>query len=237
VSLVFCAGIEMPVKVFAERKVLTQSRPHETHQWQGNGMASRTTSRSVLAAIAGLVALALVAGTATAAHADAFRHDDATGDVIVTVPGSPGTSHVDPSQTTPDLQNLTVLHGRWIVSVATALRGLEGNGTSTWVATIVTSKGDRFDVYRGARYFDPSVRMKRNGTLFTCDGLYVHRTSVGVIAKVPTRCLGTPWKVRVGVLARTDYGSEKRPPQGHDDVLRNGVVSYGNPALSSWIAR
>lgn len=198
---------------------------------------TRSISRAAFA-LATVASMTL--GTATVARADSFRHHDAVGDVVVTIPGSPGTSYVDPELRTPDLQNLTVLHSRWTVSVATALRGLESNGTSTWVATIVTSRGDRFDVNRGAAGWPGSmtgVTILRNGTHVTCDGLYVHRTSAGVIAKVPTRCLGTPWKVRVGVLANARYGSPKQAPGGHDDVLRTGIFTYHQPALSPWIAR
>jgi len=204
-------------------------------------MTSRITSRFVLSGAAGLVALALVASSATVAHADAFRHTDATGDVVVTHTGSPGTSEVKPNLALPDFENLTVLHSRWTLSVATALRELEG-GFTTWTSTIVTSKGDRFDVIRLGIAEYPKViasyRIVRNGYRFTCNGLYVGRTPSGIIAKVPTRCLGNPWKVRVGVLAHADYGDGAEPHStGHDDVLRNGIFTYRNPALSSWIAR
>jgi len=199
------------------------------------------TIRSLLAAAAGLVALALVAGTATAAQGDAFRHTEATGEVYVTLTDTPDLSFVATSETAPDFQNLTVLHSRWTLSVATALRGLEG-AFNKWAATIVTSKGDRFDVIRlgGAKYprSTASYQIVRNGYRFTCDGLIVSRTPSGVIAKVQTRCLGNPWKVRVGVLARTDYkGGSESHWVGHDDVLRDGAVSFYKPALSPWIAR
>lgn len=193
----------------------------------------------MLAGAAALVALALAAGTATAAHADSFRHQDATGDVVVTTTSSPGASGVE-SWGTPDLQNLTVLHSRWTLSVATAVRGLGGN--DNWTATIVTSKGDRFQVTRAELLGVPptstvSVRVFRNGHSFSCDGLAVSRTSSGVITKVPTRCLGNPWKVRVGVMTHAVYGDDAVERRGHDDVLRNGAFTYYRPALSPWIAR
>jgi len=197
----------------------------------------------MLAGAAGLVALALAAGTATAAHADSFRHQDATGDVVVTTSGSPDETHVDPMLALPDFYNLTVLHSRWTVSVATVLHSVDGY-RSTWTATIVTSKGERFQVIYGRSNAGPSalvyLSLVHNGFHRKCDGLHVARTtpsstSKGVIAKVPTRCIDNPWKVRVGVQDHTVYGDDQA--RGHDDVLRNGAFTYYRPALSPWIAR
>jgi len=204
-------------------------------------MAPRITSRTVLAGAAGIFSLALVAGTTTAAYADSFRHTDATGDVVGTLTGAPDLTQVFPSQKVPDLQNLTVEHSRWTVSVATALRGLEGAFTR-WTATIVTSTGERFDVNRFGSGEYPrmtvSYNIAHNGYGIKCDGLIVSRTSSGVIAKVPTRCLGNPWKVRVGVLAHAERSDGAEPHwSDHDDVLRNGAFTYRKPALSPWIAR
>lgn len=205
-------------------------------------MTTRRISGSALAFAAGL---ALVAGSATAADAEGFRHQDATGDVVVSTTGSPGSSHVEPLLALPDFQSLTVLHSRWTLSVATVLRAVDGYH-ATWTATIATSSGERFQVLYGRSDAGPSalvdVALIHNGYHRTCDGLHVSRTtpgagSKGVIAKVPTRCLGNPWKVRVGVQAQTVYGDDATEHRGHDDVLRNGTFTYYQPALSPWVAR
>jgi len=70
---------------------------------------------------------------------------------------------------------------------------------------------------------------------FPCDGLRVSRTSSGMIAKVPTRCLGNPWKVRVGVNALTGYRASQG--SGMDDAMRNGTVTQNAPTMTPWIAR
>jgi hypothetical protein len=106
----------------------------------------------------------------------------------------------------------------------------------------VTSKGERFDVSRfGSGEYPRTVasyHIIHNGHGITCDGLVVSRTGSGVIAKVPTRCLDTPWKVRVGVLAHAEYNDGAEPHwSGDDDVLRVGAFTNRKAALSSWIAR
>ena len=199
-------------------------------------MTSRSAARAVLS---GCAALALAAGTATSAHADSFRHRDPTGDVSITSVSESGTkAYLDSRRPKPDILQYTVVHGRWTVSVATALRGLDAIDDD-WSATIVTSRGDRFEVYRA----DSSAEIKtffgatRNGYHFTCDGITVNRTSSGVIAKVPTRCLGNPWKVRVGVQASSTYAECCPEVTGFDDALRDGAYTDRKPALTSWIAR
>ncbi|RNL80068.1 hypothetical protein [Nocardioides marmorisolisilvae] len=205
-------------------------------------MTSRTISR---AAVALAAAISFTVGTAAMSQADSFRHQDATGDVVVTTTGSPGDTHVDPDLALPDFQKLTVQHSRWNVRVATVLRSVDGYG-STWTATIVTSQGERFQVTYGRSEAGPQalvhVSLVHNGYHSTCDGLHVSRTtptatSKGVIADVPTRCLGNPWKVRVGVQAHTVYSDDAVEHRGHDDVLRTGAFTYYKPALSPWIAR
>lgn len=201
-------------------------------------MTSRNMVRAAFA-LAGILSLAV--GTTTVAQADSFRHHDATGDVIVTRHPGGGTTHtVEPNQRRPDFENLTVLHTRWIASIATSLRGFDGIDDN-WSATILASNGDRFVVYRAVSTgsgdgFTPFFGLTRNGYRLKCEGLYVSRTSSGVIAKVPSRCLGDPWKVRVGVLADTVY-DEYNDIYGDDDVLRNGGFTDRKPALGPWIAR
>ncbi|RNL79345.1 hypothetical protein [Nocardioides marmorisolisilvae] len=202
-------------------------------------MTSRSTLRAVLAAVASLT---LLAGTASAAHADAFRHRDPTGDVLISTAdeNGPHYSH-DSRRRLPDIQQFTVLHTRWTVSVATALRGLDAIDDA-WSATVVTSKGDRFQVGRNVSTgsldgFTPFVTASRNGYHFKCDGITATRTRSGVIAKIPTRCLGNPWKVRVGVQASSTYAECCPEVTGLDDALLNGAYTDRKPALSPWIAR
>jgi hypothetical protein len=203
-------------------------------------MTSRSASqRALRAALTASASLALLVGTAGPSHAGAFRHRDATGDVLVrtTDERGPHYSH-DSRRLLPDIQQFTVLHSRWTVSVATALRGLDAID-DRWGATVVTSKGDRFDIYRAESSAEiaPFFGATRNGYRFKCDGIKVLRTSSGVIAKIPTRCLGNPWKARVGVQASSTYGECCPEIDGFDDALRAGAYADGHPALSSWIAR
>ncbi|MBZ5734087.1 hypothetical protein K8Z61_06220 [Nocardioides sp. TRM66260-LWL] len=203
-------------------------------------MSSRTT-RTLGRAAAATATLALLAAGTVTAHADAYRHRDATGDVTVTSDtAAQGTrTRVDPGQRNPDLTNLTIQHTRYKVTVATAARAY-GGIDDNWHARIVTSKGDRFDLTRsvstGAE--DPSkpfIGVTRNGYRVSCDGIVVSRTSSGVIAQVPTRCLGRPWKVRAGVVAQVYYRESGEGDQsGRDDVLRDRAAST-TPALSPWV--
>ena len=194
-------------------------------------MTSRNLRCAVLALVTGL---SLAAGT-TAAHADAFRHRDATGDVRVTRGATDTTGAVESTWRPADIQQFTVLHGRWALSIATTLRDLRGF-EDRWQARIVTSKGDTFYVNRLhlEGYPGPFSTVARDGKHFECDGIYVSRTTSGVIAKVPTRCLGNPWKVRVGVYAESTLSDAD--DTGHDDALLTGRYA-DRPALSPWIAR
>lgn len=198
--------------------------------------------RSLRGVVVGLVVVGVVAATAPAAEADTFLHRDASGDVVVQMTDNESgeqTYYAGPRRTAPDLVQLTVVHERSSLSIATTVRALN-EAANNWFVSIVTSKGDEFTLQRSIGPdigTTPVVLLTRNDERFECRGLHVSRTSSGIIAKVPTRCLGTPWKVRVGVQAISL--DEKRPfeLQAQDDVLRVGKVDYGRPSMSAWIAR
>ena len=197
-------------------------------------MTARIFSRAALALAA---VLSLAAGTSSGAYADSFRHRDATGDVRFIPSGSTVSgSYINPQKRDPDIEHYTVLHSRWKVTVATTIREVNpyANG---WRAFIETSKGDHLIVSRSNDEFTgkPELGLVRNDGPFTCRGIYVSRTSSGIIAKVPTRCLGNPWKVRVGVLVLSEYGC--CGGSGYDDPLRNGAITENEPRMSPWIAR
>lgn len=191
---------------------------------------------------AAVITLALTAAASPAAHADAFRHRDALRDVVVQrTDNETGatSSEVDSRRTSPDLEQLTALHSRYVLSIATTIRALNEEDNA-WISTVVTSTGDTFDLQRaiGADIgTTPKVLLSRNGErVYDCDGLHVSRTSSGVIAKIPTRCLGRPWKVRVGVQMIAADKRDRLELQDQDDVLRNGAFDFKRPSLSAWIA-
>jgi hypothetical protein len=67
----------------------------------------------------------------------------------------------------------------------------------------------------------------------------VNPTSSGVVARVPRVCLGTPYRVRVGVQTEVDQVIDSEfnvGRTGADDLLRNGKVTRLRPAYSPWIA-
>ncbi|GAB3598812.1 hypothetical protein GCM10027446_30000 [Angustibacter peucedani] len=195
------------------------------------------------AAVATAAGFLLATGSATAARADAFRHRDLTGDgVFITEDTSGATSRaVDPTRRRADIEHFTVLHERWVVSAATTVRSMSGP-ESDWIATIVTSKGDRLRVvYRVSDRMrvpcETFLEVRLNGRRTTCRGLHATRTPSGIIAKVPTRCLGTPWKVRVGVSATGIYQTYDPKTYSEDEALRSAAVDLDEPRLSPWIAR
>lgn len=195
-------------------------------------MICRRIARTALTLTAGL---SVALGTAAAAHAGAFRHRDATGDVLVTYQAH-GIERIESRRLDPDVEQFTVTHNRWAVTVATTLRAFktENNG---WRAYLLTSKGERYQVSRGLNdagtkvtyyFFGPGGPVK-------CAGVYASRTASGIIAKVPTRCLGSPWKVRVGVQASAEY--VRAQSSGVDDAMRDRGFSYSAIGMSPWVAR
>lgn len=202
-------------------------------------MRARRT-RGVAAVV---IALALIAAASPAAQADAFRRGDASRDVVVQRTNNETgatSSEVDARRTSPDLERLTVLHSGSVLSIATTVRALN-EADNGWIGTVVTSKGDTFVLQRaiGADIgTTPKVILARNGERVSdCDGLHVSRTSSGIIAKIPARCLDRPWKVRVGVQMIAADTRNRLELQDQDDVLRNGAFDLKRPALSAWIAR
>jgi hypothetical protein len=194
----------------------------------------------VLGGICGLLAGAI--GAAPAATASTWRHSDPARDVLVTSYDGREQSEpsVSPSFEQGDLVKATVQHTRWTLQVATTLREFDLPNYD-WRLTVVTSRGDRFVIRRSGDSGDGPLPndITRNGYEFECDGLRVNPTSSGVVARVPRSCLGTPYRVRVGVQTEVD---EEIDPELHvgragaDDLLRVGKVTRHRPAFSPWIA-
>lgn len=197
--------------------------------------------RSVPVAIA---AAALVAAPAAAAHADTLRHADRTGDVTVTsyTRAAGFQKRIDTTQRNPDLTLLTVRHTADQLAISSNLRAFSGVD-SRWSAVVITSKGDRFGFERGvstgAESPYPTVTVVRNGHRFSCEGIVVSRTQAGMIVRAPASCLGSPWRVRVGVKVDAAYREAGDGDQyGDDDAFRVGGGDDERPVtLSSWVAR
>lgn len=200
-------------------------------------------SRNPLRRAAGLGAAALVltAGLAPAAHAGTYRHADATGDVRVSSQNVGGGSVSDEGTQSGviegDITTLTVQHTRDGVKVATGLRAVPPLAHS-WQARIVTSRGTNvYDLRRIVRDSGTTVELRRNGRLVSCDGIRVVPTSSGIFGFVPRACLGTPYKVRAGVVVNAllaDDSSDDTYTRGRDDALRVGNATIGRPTLGSW---
>jgi hypothetical protein len=190
-------------------------------------------------ALAGLsAALGLSMAAVPPAQADNWRHTDAAGDTLVVTQFGPETPAVDPSVTQADITTMTVQHSRWSLKVATTIREFDAPD-SWWSLQVVTSRGDHFDLGRGASSSEGVVDtfITRNGDDYGCEGMSIHRTPAGVVAKVPRRCLGTPYKVRVGVQTEAEYKdtptSWRRTAQ--DDALRTARFEFAAPRLGPWV--
>lgn len=204
------------------------------------------TSRNPLRRLAagGALAAALLVSLVPAAQAATYRHTDATGDVRVSEEnvgaGTVSDRGAQPGVLEGDITSLTVQHTSTAVKVATALRGTPPL-SSSWQARIVTSRGTNiYDLRRIVRDTGTTVELRRNGRVVSCDGIRVVPTSSGIVGSVPRTCLGTPYKVRAGVvvnalLAADKQGTNRVYTRGRDDALRVGDATIGSPTLGSWV--
>lgn len=193
-------------------------------------MSSRIPPRRTLGL--GATVLALTATLAPAAHAGSSRHADASGDVRVVQYYSDQTYRdrgADASARAGDITALTVRYAPDEVRVATAMRAQP----DVWAARIRTSRGSL--VY-DLRYRDGRTMLQRNHRYVTCAGARVTPTPRGLVGVVPSRCLGRPARIRVGVLTLTE-GHRSGPSRFvSDDALTSGVAfTRPAPTLGSWI--
>lgn len=189
--------------------------------------------RSLLALPLALVLLL----AAPAAYAQTWTHTDAARDVLVDrydesmppLPIAPGRG---------DLTKLSVRYDADVLQVASTIRA-EHCGYY-WELRVATSRGDTFVFSRGAASSDgcvePAVRARRNSYAFTCQGLVVSTNSVGIVARIPRSCLGSAYRVRVGVQLST-HDDFERGSRTEDDAYRTGKVTWREPRLSPWVVR
>ncbi|MFB9312838.1 hypothetical protein [Nocardioides plantarum] len=188
----------------------------------------------------GLVAATLTAGllisAAPSAHAETWRHTDATGDVRVAEleEGTPDPlpSAVDRHERRGDITRVTATYTRDSLRVATSLRAFD-NADNRIQVRIFTSHSSTFDLVHVRRGAQVTTAFTRSYRAQECEGLRVTPTASGVVATVPRSCLVGAYRVRVGVLTNTYDRSYERGTR--DDALRTGVTS-ATPRLGSWIA-
>lgn len=194
----------------------------------------KTRAGALLTALVSLLVAGLLVA-APAANADTWRHTDAARDVIVD-PYDDSRPPV-PRVGRGDLTRITARHDAEALQVATSVTNYCG---SFWELRVTTSRGDRFVLSRGVASsegcFTSAVRVFRNGYRFRCDGTSVQRTEAGIVARVPSSCLGSPYRVRIGVQLTTEDDYESGA-QTYDDVLRTGRYTDDVPKLSPWIVR
>lgn len=185
-----------------------------------------------------VTALAVLA--APAAQAATWTHTDATGDtrIIERNVGDPTRNSgyfSDSRERHGDLTRLTVRHGADNVRVAAVVR----DEASTVLVTLATSRGETFRAVRDTDQEGADrVRLVRDGRAVACDGLRINRTSSGYLATVPRACLGTPYRVRVGLQTQAVTAAGTADDVSRyidDDALRPGRLDRYAPRLSPWV--
>lgn len=184
-----------------------------------------------------LLAASLTTGLALTsvptAQAETWRHADAVGDVVV----EPDSRTTEPSIAYGDLKQVTARYDEDGLQVATSARKV---GCSAYVEVrVITSRGDSFTLAHGVASSEgcafSHMEVRRNSYKFTCKGTRIVPNGGGYVARIPRSCLGSPYRVRVGVLMNGEYGNELDGGQTFDDVQRNGRYTSPKPKLSPWI--
>ena len=193
------------------------------------------TLRSLSALLVAALAAVLVLAAAPGAHAQTWRHTDASRDVVVQPYDETQPLSVEVDRRRGDLTRVTARYDADALQVASAMPDFCGN---YWELRVATSRGDTFVVSRGISEsegcFESYVRVRRNSYRFTCEGVTAQRTASGIVARVPRTCLGSPYRVRVGLQLFTGMDVE-RGYGTSDDALRTGKVTRRQPRLSPWI--
>ncbi|MBZ5734636.1 hypothetical protein K8Z61_09005 [Nocardioides sp. TRM66260-LWL] len=184
---------------------------------------------------ASLLSAALVLGLAAAAPAATSRHSDAAGDVVVQrYDGTPPA--VEPDVRNGDLTSLTVRYDDDLLQIAASTRAYRSVLDDYWIVRVLTSSGDTL-VLRYYQEVGPTITVYRNGNRYTCRGTYVGRTRAGLLVRIPQRCLGPSYRVRVGLLLHATPDATVDGPRSADDAFRTGRVSGTRSKLGPWVGR
>lgn len=175
--------------------------------------------------------------TATGAHADSYRHSDPAGDGRVTLVGEEGQPGTDlgtsPGVKHADITTMTLRHQAYRLDIAVSIRARP----EYWDAAIVTSKGERFSVVRSTADGSVFTDLKKGSRSLSCDGLRISTTPSGMLASIPRRCLGTPWRVRVSSFAEwTGPDGKGGLVNVRDEAMRVGSTDVPRPTYSPWVA-
>ncbi|WP_170981586.1 hypothetical protein [Nocardioides dongxiaopingii] len=205
-------------------------------------MLPRPTATALAArtALTALLTGAVLASAPTSAHAETWKHRDATGDVVVfdfedeaDEDGTPA-----PANRTADIRSVSVRHAARAVRAVVRVRDLRRHDQ---VATVyLRGPGDRFGGVQltrvaGRTHVDSFVEVE--GTESRCTGARGHLRPGAdrFVVVVPTDCLGRPAWVRVavsyGVVAPDGLGVAL------DDGLRDGSRRDGGYGRTGWSPR
>ena len=198
------------------------------------------TLRSALGAVS--LATGLLLAAAPTAHAETWRHVDKAGDAVVTdyrLDGTATAPAVLRSEKRGDITAETVTFTRDRVQVAMGARSMAAYDASA-ALRVVTSRGDSYTItyLNNDNTVDgPQFFVRRNGYRYACDGMSGSRTRAGLLFRMPTSCLDTPYKIRVALQTRmyTVPFDDVDEREIRDDAYRTGKVDATKSRLSPWI--
>jgi len=201
-------------------------------------MISRPAARAALVTCVALTGILLAPDCAKAAT---LWHVDPTGDVLVQGPLANDYAVRDTGRA--DIRGFGVTYDSETLRVGTSIRTyrtLDG----FWEAKVRTSQGYDYRLQVSLNGED-TTRLRRSSKTASgffnspCVGLTVARTDRGITARIPTRCLGGAWRVRVGVLTA---GAKYYPTivyGYYDDALVDGRSVKAEPVktvtLGPWL--
>lgn len=186
--------------------------------------------RSVLV----IAATAAVALAPLTAYAGTLSTVDASGDVV----GS-GSPAVVPTQANGDITRTVVKHTRRGLQVTVVARDLSPTGELETLVAVQTNHGyRRLELLATPGHYAGKLVVRTgSGQKVSCGraSAKISYTANTEVIKVPSRCLGKPRWVRVGI------GMVTSPDNFHsgfaDDARTHGTVSGEDPVLSPRIYR
>jgi hypothetical protein len=192
------------------------------------------------------LATGLLLASVPTAHAETWRYVDHAGDALVVdyyVDGTDTGPRVVRSEKIGDITAETVTFTRDRLQVSMGVRSMAASDAAATLK-IVTSRGDTYlvDYLRNDNTVGgPTFLVRRNGYRYACDGITVDRTSAGLLFRVPTSCLDTAYRVRVGLQTRMYYApyddDRVNEREVRDDAYRSGKVDSKALKLSPSIVR